>query len=63
MQKKYILRVKTKEQKNVILEILHDDNTTMYFKCNTVTVCIGHIPISFDAMAQIVDYLREQNNK
>jgi len=60
-----ILQVKSQNQKNVILKILEDDNPTTYHTYedydNENILVDGNI--SFDAMAEIVDYLREQNNK
>lgn len=54
------LQVKNQNQKNVILEILEDDNPTTYHTFedydNENILVDGNI--SFDAMAKIVDFLR-----
>lgn len=60
-----ILQVKSQNQKNVILKILEDDNPTTYHTfedCGNENILIDGL-VSFEAMAKIVDYLREQNNK
>ena len=55
-----ILQVKSQNQKNVILKILEDDNSTTYHTFedyDNENILIDGI-VSFDAMAKIVDYLR-----
>lgn len=55
-----ILHVKNQNQKNVILKILEDDNSTTYHTfedCDNENILVDGL-ISFEAMAQIVDYLR-----
>ena len=54
-----ILQVKSQNQKNVILKILEDDNSTTYHTFedyDNKNILIDGL-ISFDAMAKIVDYL------
>ena len=53
------------EQRKTIFGILEKDNQTTYysFEDGDVENIMIDGYISFDAMAQIVDYLREQNNK
>lgn len=55
-----MLRVRTEEQKKKVLEILEDDNPTTYhtFEDGDVENILIDGNISFDAMAQIVDFLR-----
>ena len=55
-----ILQVKSQDQKNVILKILEDDNSTTYHTFedyDNENILIDGL-ISFEAMAKIVDYLR-----
>jgi hypothetical protein len=60
-----MLEVKTEEQRETIFGILEKDNQTTYhtFEEGDVENIMIDGNISFDAMAEIVDYLREQNNK
>lgn len=54
------LQIKSQNQKNVILKILEDDNPTTYhtFEDADMENIMIDGNISFDAMAQIVDFLR-----
>jgi hypothetical protein len=55
-----ILQVKSQNQKNVILKILEDDNSTTYHTFedyDNENILVDGL-ISFEAMAKIVDYLR-----
>ena len=59
------LQVKSQNQKDVILKILEDDNLTTYHTFedyDNENILVDGL-ISFESMAKIVDYLREQNNK
>lgn len=54
------LQVKSEEQKDIILKILEDDDSTAYHTFgdyDNECILVDGI-ISFDAMAKIVDYLR-----
>lgn len=54
------LKVKSQNQRNVILKILEDDNPTTYHTFEDYVdehILVDGL-ISFEAMAQIVDYLR-----
>lgn len=55
-----ILQIKSQNQKNVILKILEEDNSTTYHTFedyDNENILIDGL-VSFEAMAKIVDYLR-----
>ena len=63
--KRCMLKATTEEQRETILGILEKDNQITYYSFEDWDVENIMIDgnISFDAMAEIVDYLRSQNNK
>lgn len=58
-----MLEAKTKEHLYHIAEILGADITQWDIGAYPIRILHLDVPISFDTMAEIVDYLREQNNK
>lgn len=58
-----MLEAKTKEHLYQIAEMLGSDITQWDIGAYPIRILHLDKPISFDMMAKIVDYLREQNNK
>lgn len=58
-----MLEAKTKEQVYHIAEILGADITQWDIGAYPIRALQLDVPISFDAMAGIVSYLRQQNNE
>ena len=56
-----MLEAKTKEQLYYIAEMLGADITQWEIGAYPIRIMHLDVPISFDQMAEIVDYLREQN--
>ena len=62
-KKDYMLEAKTREHLCHIAEILGADITRWDIGAYPIWILHLDVPVSFDMMAEIVDYLREQNNK
>lgn len=58
-----MLEAKTKEQLCHIAEMLGADITQCEIGAYPIRILEIDKPISFDTMAEIVDYIRSQNNK